>query len=108
VQPVQDDPGAQEQRPLDEGVADHVQCGPGEAERGEQRESRQEHPGVADRGEREQPLDMPLAEAEQRSRDCRHHAERQEDVRDRGPVAGIGNPMCSGVVPRSRSWHAVL
>ena len=78
VQPVQDDARAEEQRALHERVAEHGQRGARQAERGEQREPGAEHAGVADRGERQQPFDVSLAEAEQRADDRGEHAEDKE------------------------------
>ena len=85
-EPVQHDPGAQEQGRLDQAVTDHVDGGAGQAERREQADADQEHARVADGGEGQQPLDVPLAEAEQRAHHGRQHAQGQEHVRNRGPV----------------------
>jgi hypothetical protein len=74
AQPVQDDPDAQEQGRLDQAVADHVNGRAGQAERCEKRDAGQEHARVADGGERQQPLDMPFAEAEQPADHGRQHA----------------------------------
>ncbi len=68
AEPVQDGAGAQEQGAFDQRVADHVNGGAGQAERGEQGDAGQEQADVTDRGERQHPFDVPLAEAEQRSR----------------------------------------
>jgi hypothetical protein len=86
AEPVQHDAGAQEQRRLDQPVADDVDGGAGQAERGEQGDTDEEHASVADRGEREHPLDVPLAEAEQRPGHGGQQAETEEDVTDARPV----------------------
>ena len=58
----------------------------GQPERGQQREPGQEHPRVADGGEREQPFNVPLAEAEQRPDDGGDDVQHQEQVRDPSAV----------------------
>ncbi len=80
--PVQHDSGAQEQRRLDQAVTDDVDGGAGQAERGEQGDADEEHAGVADGGEREHPLDVPLAEAEQRPGHRGQQAKTEENMAD--------------------------
>jgi hypothetical protein len=83
---VQHDPDAQEQGRLQQGVAGHVHGRSGQPERGEQRDAGQEHSRVADRGEGQQPLDVTLAETEQRAHDGGEQPEGQERGGDDGPV----------------------
>ena len=106
AEPVQHDPGAQEQGGLDQPVADDVDGGAGQAERGQQRDADQEHAGVADRGERQQPLDVPLAEAEQRPGHGGQQAEGQEDVADGGPVRRAPGRTSTSRPGRSRTARA--
>ena len=86
-QTVQHDPGAEEQGGRHHRVPGHENGRARQAGRAEQGDAHQEHPGVTDRGESEQPLDVPFLEAEQGADDGGEQAEGQERVSDRGPCS---------------------
>ena len=98
---VEHDTGAHEQRPLEEGVGDNEQRSSGQGPGIEHGEPDEEQPGIADRGEGEQALQVGLHQRHHGANQCCRHADADEqrshgvcvDLEDRcedGPIDAGG------------------
>ena len=96
-EPVQEDPGEHEQGALREPVTEHIRGHAGDAVGGEESDPAHEHADVADRRERQQPLEVALRVTHDRAPQRGHRPERDENHAEFGRVgterAGEDRPV---------------
>src|SRR5690625_6188081 len=92
--PVQDDPHGQEEGGFDQPMPEEVDDRATQPLGGEESDSDQGDPRVADRREGKEPLQVPLQEAHDRPEDCCHRPDPDEDRPDPKPSSEYPTQRC--------------